>query len=295
MAGYLGGLESLAGVVRVLLHGKEGQGTDVDAVAVLQGVKVAVFEGVAQCVCDAGGVAHGGAHPQHVVIAPDEVHPVAVDEIVHDQLGRGAPVEDVPHDVEPVHREPGDQIGQGDDELVLDPGGDHVVDDALKIPALVAVVLVGVDELLNDIGEFLGQPVADLGPGILVRGLAADGDQPVDGDPVPGIGVVRVGQLPLRVVDQQCQGVFLLLPQQIAEAVVDLGVDGPGGVFQDMGKIGVLPVDIAHEMLGGLGQLQNGLQPDDLRRGGRNIGIVLGKQLQIFDFPSIHGYSLLGL
>lgn len=38
----------------------------------------------------------------------------------------------------------------------------------------------------------------------------------------------------LRVVQKKRQGVLFLLPQKIPKTVVDLPVDGPGGIFQDM-------------------------------------------------------------
>ena len=43
----------------------------------------------------------------------------------------------------------------------------------------------------------------------------------------------------------------------------------------------VLAVDVGHEMLGALGQVQNGLEPDDLRGSVLDRGILLGKQAQI--------------
>ena len=55
----------------------------------------------------------------------------------------------------------------------------------------------------------------------------------------------RSGKLAFGVVKQPRQRVFLVFAEEIAEAVVDLVVDGAGGVFQDVGKICILAVDKA--------------------------------------------------
>ena len=43
----------------------------------------------------------------------------------------------------------------------------------------------------------------------------------------------------------------------------------------------VLPVDVGDEVLGPLGQVQNGLQVDDLGAGGLYRGVLPGQQLQV--------------
>ena len=43
----------------------------------------------------------------------------------------------------------------------------------------------------------------------------------------------------------------------------------------------VFSVDIRDKVLGPLGQVQNGLQVDDLRAGGLYRGVLLGQQLQV--------------
>ena len=137
-------------------------------------------------------------------------------------------------------------------------------------------------------GHVLDATCEKLDPGVLVHGLPAHGDEPVDGHPIPGIGMVAFGQLPLGVIEQQSQGILFLLAQQGAEAVVDLAVDGAGGVPEDVGKIGVFAVDVAHKVLGDLRQLQDGLQPHDLGGGGVDVGEILAEKLQIFHVRLVH-------
>ena len=143
--GHMGRQEIRAGIVAVLLHGKERERADVQTVAVLEHIKVAVFERIAQRVCNARGIAHRRAHPENVVVAPDKVHAVHFHEIVHHHLRGGSAVEHVADDVQLVDGQPGDEIGKRHDEPVGNAGLDHAVDDAFKILAFVGVVFVGVD------------------------------------------------------------------------------------------------------------------------------------------------------
>ena len=224
------------------------------------------------------------------MVAPDEVYAVHIHEIVHDHLRGGAAVEHIADDVELVDRQAGDEIGKRHDEAVGNAGLDNAVDDAFKVLTLIGIVLVGVDELFNNIGIFLRQPGAHFDTGVFVRRLAADGHKAVDRHAVPGIGVRRGSELPLGVIEQPRERVFLLLAEKVAEAVVDLVVDRAGGIFQDVGKVCILAVDIAHEMLGRFRQLQNGLQPHDLRRRCGNAREALGKKLQILDLALVHAF-----
>lgn len=148
----------------------------------------------------------------------------------------GAAVKNVADDVQLVYRQTGDEIRERHDEPVGNAGLDHAVDDAFKIPALVGIVLVGVNELFDNIGIFLRQTGSHLDAGIFVRRLPADGHKTVDRHAVPGIGVRCGGKLPLGVIEQPGERIFLLLAEKIAEAVVDLVVDRAGGVFEDREK-----------------------------------------------------------
>lgn len=126
----------------------------------------------------------------------------------------GAAVENVADDVQLVYRQAGDEIRERHDEPVGDTGLDHAVDDAFKIPALVGIVLVGVNELLDNIGIFLRQTGAHLDAGIFVRRLPADGHKTVDRHTVPGIGVRCGGKLPLGVIEQRASEFFSSSPRR---------------------------------------------------------------------------------
>ena len=289
--GHMRWEEVCTGVVAVLLHGEERERADIQAVTVLEHIKVAVFERVSQRVGNARRVSHRRTHPENVVVAPDKVHAMHVHKIVHDHLRGGASVEYVADDVQLVYRQAGDEIRQSNNEPVGNAGLDDAVDDAFKVFAFVGIVLVRIDELFNNVCIFLRQTGAHLDAGILVRSLSADGHKAVDRHTVPGIGVRRSGQLPLGIIEQPGKRVFLLLAEKVAEAVVDFVVDRARRIFEDMGKVCILTVNVAHKMLGCFRQLQNGLQPHDLRRRGRDARKALGEQFQILDLAPVHAFA----
>ena len=155
--------EEVAGVAGVGLHGEGGQGHEVDAVAVLEGLHVAVAQRETQDVGDAAVVAGSGTHPQGVVVAPLDVEAMVLAEAVHDDVGAGAAVEDVAEDVELIDGELLDDGGEGGDEGVGAAGLHDGLNDAGEVGLLVVVGGRFVQELFDDVGELGGQGLADFG------------------------------------------------------------------------------------------------------------------------------------
>ena len=58
-------------------------------------------------------------------------------------------------------------------------------------------------------------------------------------------------------------------------------IDFAGAGVENVQKRLMLAVNIGHEVLRGLGQIQDGLEPDDLRARGLHRGVLPGKQPQI--------------
>ena len=94
------------------------QGAERNAVAPLQGQRVAVIGAYAQNGEHAGRAARRRAQPEYVVVAPLYVDIRVLHQHIHDPRGLGASVEDVAHDVEPVYREAFYELGQGGDDVV---------------------------------------------------------------------------------------------------------------------------------------------------------------------------------
>ena len=141
------------------------------------------------------------------------------------------------------------------------------------------------DQLVENDLVILGHIGADLAPGVLGRDIAAQLHQPVDGQPVPLLQIVvfarHQGQLGGGVVDEGCQVVPIPLGHAVAEQLLQLLLHLAGGGVEDVQEGLVLTVDIRHKMLGALGQIQNGLKPDNLCAGCLNRGILPGQQPQI--------------
>ena len=93
----------LAGVVAVGVHGEGSQRNEVDAVAFLERGEVGVAQRQPQNATHTSIVASGGAHPQHIVVAPGDIPRVVALEHIHDLVGAGSTVVDVAKDVELVN------------------------------------------------------------------------------------------------------------------------------------------------------------------------------------------------
>ena len=280
------GRDGLAVAIRAV--GKRHQCAQRDAVVVLKDLVVAVAQVVAQHGDDARGLAGGGAHPQDVVVAPLHVQAlrVAALEPVHD-LGRAAAaVEDVAHQVDVVHGQALDELGQRADEVLGGIGFQDRVDDALVVAhAVVVLVGVRVQQLVDDIGVVVRDGAAHLGAGVAAGELARHGDELPQHGLVPGGGVLPglAHQLDLlaRVVDERAQ-VVLCRPVQLAlEDDIHVLAHNARAVVEDVHEGLVLAVEVAHEVLGALGQVENSLQVDDLGERRLLVGKLLREQREV--------------
>ncbi len=287
------GIEEGAGVVPVHVGCEDGEGTEIQPVAVLQHIVAVVAQSDADHVGDEGGVPGGGSHPAHVVVAPLKVHVLEGGELVHDPVGAGATVEDIPDDVEAVHGEGADQGAEGRDELVRHVGEEDGGDELR--PVVLPVHVVGdVQKLVEDGAEGCGHLLADLRPGVFGGDGLGHLDQPVEGQgaplPVDGPSLSFLLEDGLRGVDQLGQSGPLGGGQALFKDQVDLGANHAGGGAEQAGEGVVLPVQVAEEILRPLGQGAQGGEADDLGGGGFRVGVIPGQQLQI---PPVGG-SLLG-
>ena len=209
--GLQGGLFRVRG--RVMLQGEDGQGPERDAVAVFEDAGRMVFEVHADDVGAAGPVAAGGAHPEHVVVAPLDVDAVVVHEEVDDLVGLAAPVVDIADDVQMVDSQALDETGQGLDELVpVFQSQDGVIYFFMITKLVVVLVLLLVNELVEDVGEVLRHGLPDLGARVLGREKFRQSHEVHDRRPVPGIRQRTVpvllpheGQLLDRIIDKRAE------------------------------------------------------------------------------------------
>ena len=144
---------------------------------------------------------------------------------------------------------------------------------------------MGVEHLVNDVGVLRRHGLADLGAGVLGAHQAADLNEPVEGDAVPLPHVLRLPlhllQLLPWVVNEGGQLVPLVFGQGCGKQVVHLLPHHAGGRVEQVEKGLILPVDVRDKVLGPLGQVQDGLEIDDLTAGGLDCGILAGEHLEI--------------
>ena len=206
-------------------------------------------------------------------------------ELVHDQVGPGAPIEHIPQDVQLVHRQMLDDLAQPDDVGVRPLVPQDAVDDLAVIQILVVVLEMGVEQLVQNVGAAVGQAFAHVGPGVLAGHQTAQIDELQQSAAVPAVQVglpgLDLGQFLHGVVDEGGQFRPVVGRHRIPQDQVDLFPDHAGSVVQNVEKGFVFAVQIAHEMLGALGQPEQGFNADDLAGGGRDGGKFFGKQLHV--------------
>ena len=95
----------------------------------------------------------------------------------------GAPVENIPHDVQGVYAHPLNQGAQLLDQGIRAAQLHRRAQDVIVIRFLVDVP--GVDHLLHNVGKIRRHGLADLGAGIFGGGVPGHLDQPVENHPVP--------------------------------------------------------------------------------------------------------------
>ena len=157
-----------------------------------------------------------------------------------------------------VHNQALDEIAHGNDKILRPVDVDDGGDDIFIVFPLVVVLIIGVDELVNDVGILLGHGLADLGAGVLGGGHPAHVNEAVQGDSVPLvhfrlIAGVNFLQLFRRIVNKGGQLVPVGLGHTGGEELIHLLPHHAGGAVEDVLKGLVLPVNIGDEVLGALG------------------------------------------
>ena len=211
---------------------------------------------------------------------------------VHD-LGRtAAAVEDVAHQVQVVDGKALDERGERADKGLGRVGLENRVDDALVVAhAVVVLVGVRVQELVDDIGVVVRDGLAHLGARVAARESARHGDEPVEHGAIPGGGVehLLVGELDLlvRVVDEGAELALLVFVEFGCKDLVHVLANHARAVVEDMHERLVLTMQVAHKMLSSLGEIEDRLQIDDLGEDGLLVGELPGEQLEVLEVLNV--------
>ena len=209
------------------------------------------------------------------MVAPLYVVVAVVGQGVHDDVRSGTAVVDVAEDVEAVDAQALYDLADGLDEWLGLPGGDDGVEDA-------PVVIV--QQLLDDVGELPGEGLADLGARVLGRHAPEHLHQLVKRDLVyvlhVGLGAVEQLELLAGIVDEGAELVDVVGAHGCLEELADLALDVARGVLEDVAECLVLAVDVGHEVLGALGEVEDRLEVYDFRRRALDGAEALRQQLQ---------------
>ena len=155
----------------------------------------------------------------------------------------------------------------------------------------------GVEQLVDDVLVVLGQRLPHLGAGVLGGHRAGEVHQTVEGDAVPfGADDAVCPQL-LHflggVVDQRAEGAAGLFGHGAVEQGIHLLADDPRAVVEDMLKGLGLAVEVAHEMLGALGEIGQGVEVHQRGAGQGDGGVLGGQEAENFElFLGVGGFGV---
>ena len=190
----------------IRLQGKGRQRYQIDTVAFLQRIQIAVACGIADHGRDTGHIPRSGAHPDHIVIAPLDIQRMVMHQRIHDDMRSLPAIIDIADDMQMIHDHSLDQFAQFDDKLRRASDIDDRMDDLVVVTFLIFQLLFFGDQLLDDIGKILRQCSSHLGSGVLGGHSGQHPYETVQCDLVPVfqklLFLFHDRQLFLRIIDQ---------------------------------------------------------------------------------------------
>ena len=218
-------------------------------------------------------------HPYNIMVSPLNIHRVVFHQSIHDNVRPGPPVINIPYNMQMIHYKPLDQVAESNNKFRCAPDPDNGMDDLIIIAFLVGDLGSFCDQFLNNVGKILGQGLPHLGPGVLGGHLLGDLHQTMERDLVPVLNIILLAkhdvQLFLWIIDQCCKGFLVFIAQCVSKFLIDLTAHCTGSVLEHMVKLLILSVNICQKVFCSLGQVQDRLKINDLRRCCRYIGILV--------------------
>ena len=259
------------------------QRDQVDPISLFQSIQVPIACRHPDHIGNAGQTSCRRPHPDNIMIAPLYIHRMVLFQCIHDNMGTGSSVVNVPHNMQMINYQTLNEIGKRDDEFRRPSDFDNGMDNLIVICFFVMNLRFFRDQFFNDIRKVLRQCLSYLTAGVLGRYSFRNLNQSVQRDLIPVLNIVLCLQdqfqfLP-RIIDQCCKTLLILLTEGIPEFLIDFPAHGAGSVFQDVTKLFILSVYIRQKMLCSFGKIENCLQIDNLRRGCRNRRILIGQAL----------------
>ena len=275
----------------------------VDAVAILQHPVVVVGKRGLKYGADADRTSGGSTHPYHVMVAPLDIYIVMTHQQIQNNVRAGTAVKQIAHDMQLIHRQMLDQLAQAHDKAVGAAVLDDAAHDLAVVQVFIVILKVGVEQLVQNIATAGRQTAAHMVAGVLGGHQTADVDQLEKGLGVPllqcilgGASRLELGQFFGGIIDQGGKLGTGCFRHGIAQHGIHLFPDDTGSRVQDMHKGFVLTVQVTHEMLRTLGQLEQRLIADDLAGSRRLRGVISGQQGQILQIiADLIGFGAHGL
>ena len=269
------GREYRAGIVAIGFHGERDERHEIDSVAVFESLHVAVAQRYPQHVGDAGIVAGGGAHPEGIVVAPLDIEILVLRQRVHYQMCARPAVIDIAKDVELVDGQTLYDIADGYDERPGLTGRDYRLHDAVVVELLAFARGSLMEKFLDYIGELARERLAHFRARIFRRHTLEHLNQTVERYIVEilEVGLFRTDNLEflLGIIDQRAELRQIGVAHTVAVDLAHLSLDISRGIAENMAESLILAVEVGHEMLRALRQVQNRFEIDNLGARSRYI------------------------
>ena len=189
------------------------------------------------------------------MITPLQVEVLASQQIIHNDMGSRASVEDVAKNVKLVDAQLVDDITDSYNEVSRLPNLDDCLNDSLHISIFVFVVWAFVEEFFDDVGELLWQGFADLASSVFTAHRLTNLNELQE-----GAGIVT-GEVFVRaflyhfqslfwIVDESAEVAHFLLWERVFKQVVNLSLNVSAGISEDMEEGFMLAMNVGNKVLG---------------------------------------------
>ena len=158
----------------VLLQCKSRKRDQIDSIAFLQRIQIAVAGRHPDYICNAGKGACCSTHPDNVVISPLHIHAVIMTQCMQNNMRPRSSVVNIPYDMQMVDDKPLDQFAEGNDKIRRSANTDDRMYDLIVIPFLILHLCLFCDQFFNDVGKILRKRFTHLGSRIFGGNVLCD-------------------------------------------------------------------------------------------------------------------------
>ena len=206
-------LKNSAGIIFISFHCKGCQRHEIDSISILQDIHISVADTVSDHRCNAGFLACGSSHPDHIMISPLDIKRVVFHQTIHDKMRARTSIINISQHMKMIHDQTLDQFCQGNDKILCPADLNDGVDNGIVICLFVQDFRLLRDQLLDHIGIVCRESFTDFGTGIFGRRCLAHFDQAIKRDLIPVLHVFFMllydFHLFFRIIDQCGKRTFI--------------------------------------------------------------------------------------